>query len=605
MIFKPNKTILEMKSYFQDISQKVELNLDERFKKIVNQPVYEAYLTQVKFLRKPYEKLSNHLDELDRQKYNHLYGLLLAAIGFFFLYDLVSGQKILPNFDTFWYWFLTIYLIIAGFGSMPLVYKGFQKTQTEIYQRYREISNELHLYEAKCKDALQPFFDNYSLNNIYQLIGNIDYDVFIYPIVDLYKLAALKDLVGYKDQVGSTETVKKLFFGLYKYNPFMVYDIQSYKITDQVFSNVKNVSWDTKDVKETSDAIITTKTTHSQTLRASIVTKGPTYYNRRVFEFWNTSMPNLNFELTSSLYHFDKRLLRKIKSDIIHFRLTKQSVHKVFDKVFYLNCDQMDLFNQVFTEDVKRAYIAYALYNYQCLGSKFIIKKTGYKYLLELTTLEYFNKPNEDTFKKLYNLDFGIYKKDYLNTFGSFIEFIFNLMKPFNALPILNDSTFKNYKADYLPNQYIASLQHESLIHEMKISDLISYDVDKVTYKTRMIGVFDYLDYVEVQASYWLYNMKSDKVLVKDDNQMSHSIRVDYKEFYEHSETFNMHFKPCPQYFKYDHFKKLLDAHPQKDKIKDYLAVSKFVDNVFVFKYPTTILKADNDLLNTLIFYNE
>jgi len=605
MIFKPNKTILEVKSYFEDISKKIEPYLDERYNRLVNQTVYESNLAQVKLLQKPYEKLSNHLEEVEKQKYSYLYGLFLAAIGFFFIYDLVTGQKILPNFDTFWYWFLAIYLIIAGFGAMPLVYKGYQKDFVEAYDRYKEVSNEIHFYEAKCKEALQPFFDNFSLNNVYHLIQKVDFDVFIYPIVDFYKLTALKDLVGYNDRVGQIETVKQLSFGLYKDNPFMIYDIQTYKITDQEFSAVKDVSWDTKDVKETSDAIITTKTTHSQRLRATIVTKGPSFYKRRVFEFWNTSMPNLNFKIMSSLLHLEKRWIKRIKSDILHFRLTKQSIDKVFDRVFFVDCDQMDLFDQVFTADVKREYVAYLLYNYQYLESGFEIEKLGYKYTIKIGSVDFFNKPNEDTFKNIYDVDFNIYKKNFLYTFGSFIEHIFGMLKPLSVLPLLDTSNFKDYKPDYFYNQYISTLQHESLLNEMKITNLISHDVDNVIYKTEVIDSIDYLDYVEVKAGYWLYHTKRDKVQVPDDNYRTHNIEVTYKEFYEQSETFNMHFKPCPQYFKYDHFKKLLDAHPQKEKLDDYLNVSKFVDNIFVFKYPRRISKVDNDLLNSLIFYNE
>src|SRR5690606_15076433 len=113
-------------------------------------------------------------------------------------------------------------------------------------------------------------------------------------------------------------------------NPFLIYDLITCEITDLEFSNTKAVSWDTKDIKETSDAKITTTTTHKQTLRASIVTKGPSYFTKRVFELWNTNMPELNFKLTTRYSPKDNDLMRRIQSDIWHLRVTKQPIDKVF-----------------------------------------------------------------------------------------------------------------------------------------------------------------------------------------------------------------------------------------------------------------------------------
>ena len=133
MLIKPNKSVLKIKDEFEKIKEQIVSNLDERYERLVNKEVYEENLNALNNLKKPYDKSYKKYDELERQRNNYLYGLLVSVVGLFFLYDLMTGQKIISDFDTFWYWVLAIFLTISGVAGMPLIYKQNQTLTSEAY----------------------------------------------------------------------------------------------------------------------------------------------------------------------------------------------------------------------------------------------------------------------------------------------------------------------------------------------------------------------------------------------------------------------------------------------------------------------------------------
>jgi hypothetical protein len=286
-------------------------------------------------------------------------------------------------------------------------------------------------------------------------------------------------------------------------------------------------------------------------------------------------------------------------------KMDKKSTDKLFNKFFQTTTDQHEDFNKIYNEDIKKKFIEYGMYSYQELNTNFSIEKKGCKYSITSDNLKDFNRLDEFSVKFLKDFDYTLYKENFVRRVGRYIDYLAYLLAPFDYISNLDTQPYMNHKPTKLPNQYVSSLIHESIINDMDPYFLLSSSPKNVIFKTSVYGTLDYLDVVKVDASYWVYDMKRDKMQVKDNDHIYHSIMVDYPVYSQESKTIYVNIKPCPPYFRYDHFLKLVNQLPDNEKINKWLSQSVFSNNCIAFKDNQDLYKADNDLLNTLIFYNE
>lgn len=574
-------------------------HLDNRYQKKVNHAVYEMNLKQLREQQKCYDDVQLQMAEKIKTRNAFIGGeLIYLVVGLVFVYDLSTGKNLLPNFNTFWYWFLTIVLLIIGVAFIPYIIK---LQQIEIEPRKPILAlhrDEISRFKAICEAEIKPLFDGYGVNEIYRLIHSIHPDIQIYPHFDERNKAKLEQTVGYTDTMDDNASVKNLLFGYYKGNPFLIYDVFRCDLVNTQYTASKDVSWKTENE--------TTITTHTQTLQGIINGVKAEYHTQRRFEYWNVLEPQLQYRVESK-YRLEKSERAKHKHiEKIEQKSINESIEKTFSRLYDIETNDMDAFEMIVSQEAKANLVEFGAYNYLRIDSDVAITKKGYKHEIQSEALKRFWLLKSEQIDEIKHHDYAIYKQKFVELIGNFLDWITYLLAPLECIPSYHEKKIYPIEPNTTSPQLLANIQHESLINEMNLNQLVTgTNIRDVIFKTAFYASNIYLDIVAVDAYIWCYDTKYEKVIVKDDNYINHAIKVEYKDYYQVKQTSYVNIKICPYYFQYSRFEAIVEAHPQKETIRSILKGAIYRNNCLVFKDDGVFNHEANDLLNRVVFYDE